>query len=94
MPWGPEEAERLAAYLVIEVVGHAKDLAGAVGTELVIATNFQSEYWGSIGRSARKRCELQGRSGRRSLPNLDLGPLIELMALLGQTSLRWGQLAR
>ena len=40
MPFGEERGERLAAYLIIETVGHAWDIAIATGIELAVGDDL------------------------------------------------------
>jgi uncharacterized protein (TIGR03086 family) len=86
MPWGPEEGERLAAYLVIEVVGHAWDLATALGTTLPISEELAGQVLEVAQSFSEETLRDPGMFGPKVVAEPGSGPLTELISFLGRTA--------
>lgn len=86
MPFGEERGERLAAYLIIETVGHAWDIAIATGSELAAG----DDVLGAVLQVARSFSEetlrAPGMFGPEQVAPEGASAQIRLAAFLGRSA--------
>ncbi len=86
MPWGEEQGERLAAYLVIEVVGHAWDIAGALERTLTISEELAGQVLEVARSFSEETLRAPGMFGPEQQAPDGATPLVELVSFLGRKS--------
>ena len=84
MPWGSEAGERLAAYLVIEVIGHAWDIAAALDTPLAVGDDLAARVLEVAQSFSEETLRAPGMFGPEIVATPGTGPLVELVSFLGR----------
>lgn len=84
MPWGQEVGERLVAYLIIEMAGHAWDLACALGRELTMNDELVMEVLDVARSFAEATLRAPGMFGPEQPVPVDAPPLTRLVSFLGR----------
>ncbi len=86
MPWGQEHGERLAAYLIVESIGHAWDLATALGRELAISDELADTVLEVAQSFSEETLRARGMFGPEQGAPADAKPIVRLVSFLGRTA--------